>query len=82
MSNYKNDGNFLRCSNCGKYRVDCVDDFEVNYKEDGTKEWLCSTCNKYKKLFKGPAYETDMYMIIAPDKDSEDCIVYKKEMYI
>jgi hypothetical protein len=80
--NYTHDGNFLRCSHCGKYKVDTTEDFEVNYREDGTKEWLCEECNKYKSIFKGIAHGTSLTMIIGPGKRDDEFIVYNKDMYI
>ena len=80
--NYTHDGNFLRCSHCGKYRVDSLEDFEINYKEDGSKEWLCAECNKFKRLFKERFYGTTLEIIIAPVEGKDDCKVYNKEMYI
>ena len=82
MNYEKSDRNLLKCSRCGKYKVDTTEEFEVNYKADGSKEWLCETCNKYKSLFKGKMFGTDLMLIIAPVKDSDDCRVYSKDMYI
>ena len=78
----KSDRNLLKCSRCGKYKVDTLEEFEVNYKADGTKEWLCAECNKFKNLFKGKLYGTDIELIIAPVADSDDCRVYSKSMYV
>lgn len=76
----KSDENLIKCAKCGKYKVDTLEDFELTYKEDGTRVWYCETCNKYKKVFKN--YGSDLALIIEPKEDSEDCTVYSRDMYI
>lgn len=83
MNYYKSDNNMLKCAGCGKYKVDTLEEFEVNYKADGTKEWLCSCCNKYKKLFKGSLYGTNLIFVITPPASDVDvCKVYSKDLYV
>lgn len=79
----KSDRNLLKCSHCGKYKVDTAEEFEVNYRANGDKEWLCEECNKYKDLFKkNSTFNSDLALIIAPCKEKDDCIIYSKEMYV
>lgn len=82
MNYEKSDRNLLKCSKCGKYKVDTNEEFEVNYRENGSKEWLCEECNKYKRLFKDKMYGTDLIFIIAAKNDSDECRIYSRDMYI
>ena len=75
------DRNFLKCTNCGKYKVDTDEEFKVLYKVDGSRSWLCETCNKFRKTFKESS--SDLQLIIAPSKvEEEDCIIYRRDMYV
>lgn len=74
------DRNFLKCGNCGKYKVDTDEDFEVLYKQNGTKVWLCATCNRFRQVFKEETSE--LQLIIAPCRSEDSCIIYNREMYV
>lgn len=75
------DENLLKCARCGKYRVDCTEDFELNYRKNGDRDWLCPECNRFKSLFKDEINSDLMLVIVAKD-DSDDCMVYSRDMYI
>ena len=73
------DRNFLKCNNCGKYKVDTNEEFHIVYK-GAKKYWLCDTCNKYYPVFKRSS--EILKFIIAPGEGELEFKVYKREMYV
>ena len=73
------DSNLLRCCNCGKYKVDTLEEFNIIYRPDGRKEWLCEECDKYRHLFRDCG--DDLQMIVTPSENATGFKVFTKKMY-